>query len=60
MTISCLVSDLMFSWQLREAGNGTDIDVEVEVPEREAHRVADQRRLLETSLATLARLAAAA
>jgi uncharacterized protein YndB with AHSA1/START domain len=57
VTISCLVSDLMFRWQLREAGAGTDIDVEVEVPEREAHRLAEQRRLLESSLATLARLA---
>jgi uncharacterized protein YndB with AHSA1/START domain len=59
VTISCLVSDLMFTWQLREAREGTDIDVVVEVPQREAHRVTDQRRIIEASLATLARLAAA-
>ena len=57
VTVSCLVSDLTFTWLLREAGDGTDIQVEVELPEREAHRLPDQRRLLESSLATLARLA---
>jgi uncharacterized protein YndB with AHSA1/START domain len=57
VTISCLVSDLMFTWQLRDAGDGTDIDVLVEVPEREAHRVPTQQRLIQTSLASLARLA---
>jgi uncharacterized protein YndB with AHSA1/START domain len=60
VTISCLVSDLMFTWRLREAGTGTDIDVLVELPEREAHRVPTQQRLMETSLATLTRLAATA
>ena len=60
VTISCLVSDLMFTWRLREAGTGTDIDVFVEVPEREAHRVPTQQRLMKTSLATLTRLAATA
>jgi uncharacterized protein YndB with AHSA1/START domain len=59
VTISCLVSDLMFVWQLREAGEGTDIDVLVELPEREAHRVPTQRRLMKSSLMTLSRLAAA-
>lgn len=63
VTISCLVSDLVFRWQLREAGaagDATDIDVEVELPEHEAHRLPDQRRLLAESLHTLAALAAAA
>jgi hypothetical protein len=50
VTISCLVSDLMFRWQLSDAGAGTDIGVEVEVPEREADRVPEQRRLLTSSL----------
>ena len=59
VTISCLVSDLMYVWQLREAGDGTDIDVLVELPDREAHRVPVQRRLMKSSLGTLARLAAA-
>jgi hypothetical protein len=58
VTISCLVSDLMYVWQLREAGSGTDIDVLVEIPDREAHRVPDQQRLITSSLATLSRLAA--
>jgi uncharacterized protein YndB with AHSA1/START domain len=58
VTISCLVSDLIFRWQLREAGEATDIDVEVELPEREAHRLPDQRRLLAKSIDNLAELAA--
>jgi uncharacterized protein YndB with AHSA1/START domain len=57
VTISCLVSDLLFRWQLREDGEATGIDVEVELPDREAHRLPDQRRLLERSLANLATLA---
>jgi uncharacterized protein YndB with AHSA1/START domain len=59
VTVSCLVSDLMFQWRLRESGAGTDIDVRVELPEREAHRLPEQRRLLESSLAALAVLAVA-
>lgn len=58
VTISCLVSDLMFRWQLRESGAGTDIDVVIEIPQAEADRLSEQRRLLESSLATLARMAA--
>jgi uncharacterized protein YndB with AHSA1/START domain len=58
VTISCLVSDLIFRWRLRADGDATDIDVDVELPDREAHRLPDQRRLLEQSLATLAVLAA--
>jgi uncharacterized protein YndB with AHSA1/START domain len=58
VTISCLVSDLVFRWQLRADGETTDIDVEVELPDREAHRLPDQRRLLEKSLTTLAGIAA--
>ena len=59
VTISCLVSDLVFRWQLRADGEATEIDVDVELPDREAHRLPDQRRVLEESLATLAALAAA-
>lgn len=58
VTISCLVSDFVFRWQLRESGDATDIDVEVELPEHEAHRLPDQRRLLEHSIHALAALAA--
>jgi uncharacterized protein YndB with AHSA1/START domain len=58
VTISCLVSDLVYRWQLRADGETTDIDVEVELPDREAHRLPDQRRLLEKSLTALAAIAA--
>jgi hypothetical protein len=58
VTISCLVSDLVFRWRLRADDEATDIDVEVDIPESEAHRLPDQRRLLERSLTTLTDLAA--
>ena len=58
VTISCLVSDLIFRWQLRAAGEETDIDVLVELPETEAHRLPAQRALLESSIRALADLAA--
>lgn len=60
VTVSCLVSDLVFTWQLAESDEGTDIAVRVDLPEREAHRLETQRGLIESSLATLAELAAAA
>src|SRR3954452_11647068 len=59
VTISCLVSDLVFRWQLRADGEATDIVVEVELPDSEAYRLGDQRRILRQSLTTLAALAAA-
>lgn len=49
----------MFRWRLRADGESTDIDVEVELPDREAQRLEDQRRILQRSLAALATLAAA-
>jgi uncharacterized protein YndB with AHSA1/START domain len=58
VTISCLVSDLVFRWELSAMGEETDIHVAVEIPEREAHRLGDQRRLMDGSIVTLARLAA--
>ena len=57
--ISCLVSDLCFTWRLRAAGSGTEISVHVEIPDAEAHRLQTQREVIERSLANLARLAAA-
>jgi uncharacterized protein YndB with AHSA1/START domain len=57
VTISCLVSDLEYTWQLREAGTGTDIEVHVEIPEAEAHRLEDQRALLALSIDRLVSLA---
>jgi uncharacterized protein YndB with AHSA1/START domain len=58
VTISCLVSDLVFRWRLRADGDATDIEVAVQLPEREAHRLTGQRLLLERSLTALAALAA--
>lgn len=57
VTISCLVSDLEFRWQLREADDGTDIEVHVVLPEAEADRMAAQRAILADSLDRLAALA---
>jgi uncharacterized protein YndB with AHSA1/START domain len=58
VTVSCLVSDLVFRWQLRADGEETDIEVEVEIPESEAHRLTDQRAIIERSLVTLAAIPA--
>jgi uncharacterized protein YndB with AHSA1/START domain len=58
VTISCLVSDLVFRWELSAMGEETDIHVAVELPEAEAHRLPDQRRLLGGSIVALAQLAA--
>jgi uncharacterized protein YndB with AHSA1/START domain len=58
VTISCLVSDLRFEWRLEPAGEGTQIMVEVEIPEAEAHRLDSQRQVIQASLRRLARLAA--
>ena len=57
VTISCLVSDLEFRWQLRATEGGTDIDVHVDLPDREAHRMPAQRALIEESVDRLSRLA---
>jgi uncharacterized protein YndB with AHSA1/START domain len=58
--ISCLVSDLEFSWQLtpRDGGAATEIAVHVEIPSAEAHRLETQTDVIRRSLANLARLAA--
>jgi|tagenome__1003787_1003787.scaffolds.fasta_scaffold20884192_3 uncharacterized protein YndB with AHSA1/START domain len=57
VTISCLVSDLVFRWRLRADGETTDVEVEVELPEHEAHRLPGQRDALQRSLRNLAGLA---
>jgi len=59
VTISCLVSDLQFCWTLADAGDGTEVRVDVELPEREAHRLATQRDLIAASLTRLTTLATA-
>jgi uncharacterized protein YndB with AHSA1/START domain len=58
--ISCLVSNLRFEWRLEPVGDDTRIRVHVEIPEEEAKRLDDQRRVVSRSLANLARVAAAA
>ena len=61
VTISCLVSDLVFAWRLEPLpDDGTRIAVHVEIPEEEAHRLDAQRAAISASLRSLAALAAAA
>jgi uncharacterized protein YndB with AHSA1/START domain len=57
VTVSCQVSDLEFVWQLAEAGSGTEINVTVALPDREAHRLETQRETITASLRNLAELA---
>ena len=57
VTISCLVSDLEFRWQLRPVRESTAVEVNVRIPEVEAHRVPAQEGLIEKSLVQLAALA---
>jgi uncharacterized protein YndB with AHSA1/START domain len=58
VTVSCLVSDLRFEWRLAPDAEGTEISVEVEIPEAEAHRLASQRQVISDSMRRLAALAA--
>jgi uncharacterized protein YndB with AHSA1/START domain len=62
VTISCLVSELVFEWRLEpaSAGDGTRISVHVEIPEAEAQRLDGQRDVISSSLRRLAALAEAA
>ena len=59
VTISCLVSDLVFEWRLAplDGGSATHITVHVEIPEAEAQRLAAQQAVISESLARLAALA---
>jgi uncharacterized protein YndB with AHSA1/START domain len=58
VTVSCLVNDLRFEWRLEPDGAGTRISVDVEIPEREGHRLERQRELITTSIRQLAQRAA--
>jgi hypothetical protein len=58
VTISCMVSDLVFQWRLAPIDGGTEISVHVEIPEREAARMAMQREFVGSALRNLATLAA--
>ena len=57
VTVSCLVSDLVFAWKLEPLEDGTRIAVHVEIPEAEAFRLDDQRAAISASLRALAELA---
>ena len=57
VTVSCLVSDLRFEWRLEPAGEGTRINVDVEIPDTEADRLESQRQIITTSMTQLAQLA---
>jgi uncharacterized protein YndB with AHSA1/START domain len=61
VTVSCLVSDLVFAYRLTPLGegDGTEIAVHVELPEAEAHRLETQRAVVRASLEALATLATA-
>ena len=58
VTVSCLVSDLVFAWRLTPLEDGTEIAVHVEIPEAEAHRLDGQREAVHAALERLAALAA--
>lgn len=58
VTVSCLVSDLRFEWRLAPAGGGTQITVDVEIPDAEAQRLETQREVISRSMRRLAELAA--
>ncbi len=60
VTISCMVSDLVFQWHLEPAGDGgTQISVHVDIPDSEATRLDMQREIIGSSLRKLGQLAAA-
>jgi uncharacterized protein YndB with AHSA1/START domain len=60
VTISCMVSDLVFQWHLEAAADGgTNISVHVDIPESEATRLDMQREIIGSSLRKLGQLAAA-
>ena len=59
LTISCLVSYLVYEWRLEPLDAGTRISVHVEIPEEEAHRLEAQRAGVSASLRSLAALATA-
>jgi hypothetical protein len=57
VVVSCTISDLVFDWKLELTPPGTRISVHVEIPEKEAERLATQREVVSSSLRRLAELA---
>ena len=65
VVVSCQVSDLVYEWSLVEhhtgesaGGDGTRIQVHVDIPESEAARLPVQREAIRASLRRLGELAA--
>jgi hypothetical protein len=58
VTISCIVSDLVFEWRLEPVESGTKISVHVDIPYREAERMGMQREIIGSALKRLGELAA--
>jgi hypothetical protein len=59
VTVSCQVSDIDVVWQLAESGTGTSIQVNVILPDREAHRFDGQHQVIGESLRRLTAIAEA-
>jgi uncharacterized protein YndB with AHSA1/START domain len=60
VTISCMVSDLVFQWQLEPTDRGgTKISVHVDIPTRESNRLDMQQEIIKSSLRQLGELATA-
>ena len=59
LTISCLVSYLVYEFRLEPLDPGTRIRAHVEIPEEEAHRLETQRAGVSASLRSLAALSTA-
>jgi uncharacterized protein YndB with AHSA1/START domain len=57
VVVSCTISDILFDWRLEVAPPGTRIAVHVEIPEKEAARLATQQDVVSASLRRLAELA---
>jgi uncharacterized protein YndB with AHSA1/START domain len=58
VTVSCLVSDLVFEWTLEPLEDErTRINVHVEIPDAEAARLETQKEVIRASLHTLAEIA---
>jgi uncharacterized protein YndB with AHSA1/START domain len=60
VTISCLVSDLEYRWHLTADGDRTRVEVHVEIPPAEAHRLTGQSEAIASALVRLGAVAAAA
>jgi hypothetical protein len=59
VVVSCLVSDLRFQWRLASLpDDATAISVQVDIPDKEAHRLDAQRDVISKSVRRLAELAA--